>query len=219
MTTTTRYIHALGPAILTRFYDPILRLLREKEFKGRLVDLAQLQPGQRILDVGCGTGTLAMLIQERHPDIEVHGVDGDSKVLEIARSKATQAGANVAFARAMAWELPYPDGTFDRVVSSLFFHHLVTNDKRRAACEILRVLRPGGTLLLADFGPPRSLPGKAVARTLRWFEEVADNLGGRLPGFLTEAGFSDVAEIDRFQTYIGPIAYLRGCKSTVGDSR
>ncbi|WP_437487069.1 class I SAM-dependent methyltransferase [Sorangium sp. So ce1014] len=64
--------------------------------------------------------------------------------------------------RAMAWELPYPDGTFDRVASSLMFHHLAADDKRRTAEEILRVLRPGGALLLADFGSPRSAPGRAV---------------------------------------------------------
>ena len=219
MTTTARYIHAFGPAILTRLYDPLIHLLREDEFKGRLIDLAQVEPGHRILDVGCGTGTLAMRIYQRQPGAEVHGVDGDPKVLEIARSKIAQAGATVAFERAMAWELPYPDGTFDRVVSSLVFHHLVTDNKRRAAREILRVLRPGGVFILADFGPPRSIPGKAIAWSLRWFEEAADNLAGRLPRFLTDAGFSNVAEIDRFQTYIGPIAYLQGRKGTVSDSQ
>jgi ubiquinone/menaquinone biosynthesis C-methylase UbiE len=219
MTTTSRYIHAFGPAILTRFYDPLIRLLREDEFKGRLVDLAQIQSGHRVLDVGCGTGTLAMLIQKRQPDAEVHGVDGDPKILEIARAKVAQAGASVAFERAMAWELPYPDGTFDRVVSSLVFHHLITNDKRRAAREILRVLRPGGTLLLADFGPPRTIPGKAIALALRWFEEASDNLAGRLPGLLMDSGFCDVVEIDRFQTYIGPIAYLQGRKRKDDDSQ
>lgn len=219
MTTTNRYIHAFGPAILTRLYDPVMRLLREDEFKGRLVDLAQIQSGHRILDVGCGTGTLALRIHQRQPGAEVHGVDGDSKILEIARNKVAQARASVAFERAMAWELPYPDGTFDRVVSSLVFHHLVTDDKRRAAREILRVLRPGGTMLLADFGPPRSTTGKAIAWSLRWFEEAADNLAGRLPGLLTDAGFSDVAEIDRLQTYIGPIVYLRGRKGETDGSQ
>lgn len=216
MTTAHRYIHAFGPAVLTRFYDPMIRLLREDEFKGRLVDLAQIEPGHRVLDVGCGTGTLATIIQRRQPNAEVHGVDGDLKILEIARTKAAQAGASITFERALAWELPYPDATFDCVVSSLVFHHLVTDNKLRAAREILRVLRPGGTLLLADFGPPRSLPGKAIAWALRWFEEAADNLAGRLPGLLVDSGFSDVAEIDRFQTYIGPIAYLRGSKGKVG---
>jgi len=212
MKTHARYIHAFGPAILTRFYDPMMRILREEKFKGRLIELARIQPGQRILDVGCGTGTLALLIQQRHPDTDVHGIDGDPKILEIARDKAARARATIAFECAMAWELPYPDATFDLVVSSLVFHHLATDDKRRAAGEILRVLRPSGTLLLADFGPPSNMVGKAIASIVRRFDEVSDHVTERLPRILTDAGFSDVAEIDRFETHIVPITYLRGCK-------
>jgi len=213
MNTTARYIHALGPAALTRFYDPMIRrLMREDTFRDGLMEHARLAPGQRALDVGCGTGTLAVLVKQRHAGVEVHAVDGDPEVLAIARDKATRAGVDVRFERALASQLPYEDGTFDRVVSSLVFHHLVTDDKRRAAREIFRVLRPGGALLLADFGPPRSSPGRALARALRAFEEIADNLAGRLPALLSDAGFSDVAEIDRLGTLMGPIAYLQGRK-------
>ncbi|WP_437815499.1 class I SAM-dependent methyltransferase [Sorangium sp. So ce1078] len=224
MHTHARYIHALGPAVLTRFYDPAVRLLiREEAFRSQLVSHMQLAPGQRVLDVGCGTGTLAVLAQQRHPGVEVHAVDGDDKVLAIAREKAARAGAGVRFERAMAWELPYPDGTFDRVVSTLMFHHLAADDKRRAAEEILRVLRPGGALLLADFGSPRAAPGRAVVRALRWFERLAhrhddlvhrfdDNLADRLPAVLTGAGFSGAAEIDRFGTAVISIAMVRGHK-------
>ncbi|WP_437498977.1 class I SAM-dependent methyltransferase [Sorangium sp. So ce1099] len=213
MTTTARYVHAFGPAALTRFYDPGIRLLmREEAFRSRLLLHMQLAPGQRVLDVGCGTGTLAVLAQQRHPGVEVHAVDGDDKVLAIARDKAARAGAAVRFERAMAWALPYPDGTFDRVVSSLMFHHLIADDKRRAAQEILRVLRPGGALLLADVGAPRGAPGRAIAWALRPFERLRENLADRLPAVLTGAGFSDVAEIDRISTALMPIAYLQGRK-------
>jgi len=223
MNTHTGYIHALGPAILTRFYDPVIRLLiREDAFRGELVSYLQLAPGQRMLDVGCGTGTLAVLAQQRHPGVEVHAVDGDEEVLSIARKKAARAGAAVRFERAMAWELPYPDGTFDRVVSSLVFHHLTADDKRRAAQEILRVLRPGGALLLADFGSPRSAQNRAVQRALRWIEEHSDHrhlaLGADehaaegLPAVLGAAGFSEVAELDRMSTMFLPIAYIKGHK-------
>ncbi len=223
--THARYIHAFGPAVLTRFYDPLVRLLlREDAFRSQLVAHLQLAPGQKVLDVGCGTGTLALLAQQRHPGVEVHAIDGDGEVLALAREKAARAGAGVRFERAMAWELPYPDGTFDRVASSLMFHHLAADDKRRTAEEILRVLRPGGALLLADFGSPRSPPGRAIAGALRWFERLAhrrdddlvhrfdDNLADRLPAVLTGAGFSEVAEIDRFGTAILPIAMVRGHK-------
>ncbi|KYF94428.1 hypothetical protein BE20_06620 [Sorangium cellulosum] len=225
MQTNARYVHALGPAALTRFYDPAIRLLfREEAFRSQLVANLELAPGQRVLDVGCGTGTLAVLAQQRCPGVEVHAVDGDAEILALARDKAARAGAGVRFERAMAWALPYPDGTFDRVVSSLMFHHLAADDKRRTAEEILRVLRPGGALLLADFGSPRSAPGRAAVRALRWFDRIAhrhddalarrfdDNLADRLPAVLTGAGFCDVAEIDRIGTAIMPIATVRGHK-------
>ncbi|AUX39842.1 SAM-dependent methyltransferase [Sorangium cellulosum] len=211
--TSHRYIHALGPAVLTRFYDPVFRLLtREDTFRGRMVEHAQLAPGQRMLDVGCGTGTFALRAQQRQPGVEVHAIDGDDEVLAIARDKAARAGAGVRFERAMAWSLPYPDGTFDRVTSSLMFHHLALDDKRRAAREILRVLRPGGALLLADFVAPGGAPGRAFVWVLRRFEHLADNLADRLPAELTGAGFSGVAEIDRHPTALMPIAFLRGYK-------
>ncbi|WP_437611555.1 class I SAM-dependent methyltransferase [Sorangium sp. So ce834] len=225
MQTNARYVHALGPATLTRFYDPAIRLLfREEAFRSQLVAHLELAPGQRVLDVGCGTGTLAVLAQQRHPGVEVHAIDGDAEVLALAREKAARAGAGVRFERAMAWALPYPDGTFDRVVSSLMFHHLAADDKRRTAEEILRVLRPGGALLLADFGSPRNAPGRAAVRALRWFDRLAhrhddalasrfdDNLADRLPAVLTGAGFCDVAEVDRIGTAILPIATVRGRK-------
>lgn len=207
------YIHALGPASLTRFYDPVVRrLMREDAFRDQLVEHAHLAPGQRFLDVGCGTGTLAVLVKQRHPGVEVHAVDGDPEVLGLARDKAERAGADVRFERAMAWELPYADGTFDRVASSLVFHHLVTDDKRRAAREIFRVLRPGGELLIADVGPPRTAPSRAIAWAFRGFEQVADNVAGRLPPMLSDAGFVDVAEVGRHRLLLGSIAYLQGRK-------
>lgn len=213
MNTAAHYIHALGPAALTRFYDPFVRrFMREEAFRDRLVERARLAPGQRFLDVGCGTGTLAVLVKQRHPGVEVHAVDGDPEVLDLARAKADRAGADVRFDRALAGRLPYEDGSFDRVATSLVFHHLLTEDKRQAAREILRVLRPGGALLLADFGPPRRAPERLAARVLRRFENAADNLEGRLPALLAEAGFADVREIDHFQTPLWPIAFLEAHK-------
>lgn len=213
MSTAHQCIHALGPAALTRFYDPVIRrIMREEAFRDRLVERLPLDAGQRVLDVGCGTGTLAVLLKQRRPGVEVHAADGDPEVLGLARAKAERAGVEVHFDRAMAWQLPHADGALDRVVSTLMFHHLETADKARAAREILRVLRPGGAFLLADFGPPRGAPGRAFARVLRRFERVADNLAGRLPVMLTCAGFSDVTEIDRHLTALGPIVFYQARK-------
>lgn len=218
MNTTARYIHALGPAALTRFYDPVARwLIREDAFRSRVLEHAQLGSGQRLLDVGCGTGTLALLAKQRHPGVEVHAIDGDDEVLALAREKNERAGAGVRFERALAWALPYPDGTFDRVVSTLVFHHLTTDDKQRTAREIFRVLRPGGTLLLVDLGPPRSAPGRAVARAVPWGPRFGDHFAERLPALLAGVGLSEVVEIDRQIMLAMPIAYLRGRKPDSGQ--
>src|SRR5437763_11592983 len=102
-----RYVPALGRDCLTALYDPLIRITtRERTFKERLLDQADLHAGQRVLDVGCGTGTLDVWMKEREPGIEVVGIDGDPAVLDRARRKAAQAGVSVDFREAMADEVP-----------------------------------------------------------------------------------------------------------------
>ena len=147
------FVPALGLRILTPLFDPPVRLfMRERLFKGRLVEQMAIQPGQRILDVGCGTGTLALLIKERHPQSEVVGLDPDPQILALTRREAVRSGFEVSFDVGYADRLPYPDAGFDRVTSSLVFHHLARQTKRAAFAEAYRVLRPGGELHIADIG-------------------------------------------------------------------
>jgi ubiquinone/menaquinone biosynthesis C-methylase UbiE len=202
------YISALSFRWLTPLYDPLLRwAMQEERFKRHLIRQADIQPGHRVLDVGCGTGTLTLLIQRTQPAAQVTGLDGDPAVLAIARRK-TQAGG-VTWVQGMAYALPYAEGSLDRVVTSLVLHHLTTADKRRALAEVYRVLRPGGELHVLDFGPPRSTYGKALMPLFRHLEQVADNLEGRLPEMFAGAGFTDVAENARFVTVVGDLALYR----------
>jgi ubiquinone/menaquinone biosynthesis C-methylase UbiE len=113
---------------------------------------ARIEGGNRVLDLGCGTGTLTLLIKSYHSKADVLGLDADPKVLEVARAKAAKAGLNVRLDHGMAFELPYPDASFDRVVSSLMFHHLTRENKERTLKEVFRVLRPSGELHVADYG-------------------------------------------------------------------
>ena len=94
----------------------------------------------RVLDLGCGTGTLTIMIKQAHPEAEVVGLDGDPAVLEIARTKAMQAGVKISLDHGMAFHPPYQDNSFDRVLSSLVIHHLTTENKQRAMHEIYRIL-------------------------------------------------------------------------------
>ena len=119
------YIPALRIRALTRFYDPVVALTaREREFKRRLIDQLGPAAGQRTLDLGCGTGTLALLVKERQPEAAVSGLDADPEMLARAEEKAAEAGVEVELSEGRSDAMPYDDGSFDAVVSTLFFHHL-----------------------------------------------------------------------------------------------
>jgi ubiquinone/menaquinone biosynthesis C-methylase UbiE len=207
------YLSALRFPALTRLYDPVVRLTsREERFKAMLVEQAGLEPGQRVLDLGCGTGTLALLVKEREPDARVAGLDADPEMLEQARSKADRAGIELDLIEGFSTELPYEDGSFDRVLSTLFFHHLDPEPKRRTAREIARVLKKGGELHVADWGKP-SDPAMTLAflgiRLLDGFENTADNVRGELPRIFSEAGLAHAEETDRLRTVLGTLALYR----------
>ena len=137
MTQDDKYLPALSYDRLTPLFDPLLRWsMRELELKRRLIVQAQIEPGQRVLDLGCGTATLTILLKQTHPAAAVVGLDGDPKILAIANAKVATAGVDLTLDHGLAYEMPYPDQSFDRVVSSLVIHHLTTENKRRAFKEI-----------------------------------------------------------------------------------
>lgn len=207
------YIPAFGVDWLTPLYDPMQRwIMQEDHFKRDLVQRNALEPGQRILDLGCGTGTLTLMLKQAQPDAEIVGLDGDGHVLARAKTKSTLANEQVLWAQGLAFELPSPDQTFDRVVSSLVFHHLTHENKQRAFTETFRVLRPSGELYVLDFGQPRTSFAKAMALFLSHFEEVADNLNGLLPGMMSAAGFDQVEEKTYYTTLFGTLTLFHACK-------
>ena len=206
------YIPALGVRALTPFYDLIQRwVVRDTRFKGRLIEQAEIQAGQRVLDLGCGTGTLALMVKRSQPDAEVVGLDADPQMLKVATAKAALETIAVKFDQGMAFSLPYPDDSFDRVLSSLMIHHLKTPDKGKTAREIHRILKPGGRLHVIDFGKPRTLYGKLVGLFLHGFEEANDNIDGHLPRIFEQAGLK-VREAGDFMTFFGSLTFLYGEK-------
>jgi len=209
----TPYIPALRFDALTRFFDPIVRVTtRERTVKQRLIEQVGLGPGQRVFDIGCGTGTLLIALKRACPDCVAGGVDGDPKVLEIARRKLGAAGVDARLVEGMAWDLPLEDLSVDRVVSSLVFHHLDREAKLRTLREIRRVLRPDGELHVADWGRAHGLGMRAAfvaVQLLDGFATTADSVAGRLPGFMEQAGFDDVIETRRIRTPLGTISLYR----------
>lgn len=206
-----RYIPALSFRWLTPLYDPLLKwVMREETFKRILIQQANIQPKMKVLDLGCGTGTLTLMLKRAHPEAEVTGLDGDLQVLDIARNKSR--GTDIQWDEGLATSLPYPDPVFDRVVASLVIHHLTTDDKRRAFKEIYRILKPHGELHALDFGAPHSPLTRSMTKYMRHLEETADNFDGLIPHFITEAGFGEVKEAEYFVTIFGPLSMWRAVK-------
>jgi ubiquinone/menaquinone biosynthesis C-methylase UbiE len=220
-----RHRHALIPALrfrwLTPAYDLVVRLTtREATFKNALV--SQLEPPRaaRILDLGCGTATLTLLLQRRFPDARVSGVDGDPDILRIAHAKVQKSGLQIELREAMAQALPYPDAAFDRVVSSLFFHHLERDGKLAALAEAARVLQPGGELHVADWGRATGWATRAAflsIQVLDGFPNTADNVHGLLPALMERVGFEAAQETRRFLTVYGNVALYRARKPVRGS--
>lgn len=213
MAESDSYIPPLRYGWLTPIYDPLLRRLTpELALKRRLVDQAHIERGHRVLDLGSGTGTLAILIKQTNPGAEVAGLDADPEALTLSETKAAAAGAEVRFDHGLAYRLPYVRNSFDRVVSSLVFHHLSPENKRATLQEVFRVLRPGGEVHILDFGQPHSALARLVSVVMRRLEETADLIEGVLPEMLRQAGFIEVEETARQMTIFGTLSLYKGQK-------
>ena len=168
----------------------------EQEFRRMIADLAQLQPGETVLDVGCGTGTLALVAKERVGTTgQVCGIDPGPKQIARARSKAGKAGLPVDFQIGVIEQLAFSDQSFDVVLSTLMMHHLPDDLKRLGLAEIARVLKPGGRLLVLDMNGPAG----------PWKSRLAD-----LPALMQEAGFS---QVETGETRFRGLSFVRARKS------
>lgn len=204
------YVPALGHDWLTAAYDPVVRFTtRERAFKRRLLEASGLDEASSLLDVGCGTGTFAIMAKAEHPEVEVTGIDADPRILRTARAKTATNGAEVQFVEGSADRLPFADGTFERVASSLFFHHLSIDMKRRVAAEVMRVLTPGGELHVADWGVPANPVMRALfipVQLLDGFANTNDNVRGELLLVFAAAGFEPVHKQSELSTVLGTLA-------------
>jgi ubiquinone/menaquinone biosynthesis C-methylase UbiE len=140
----------------------LLLLGRERAFRERLVRLARVEAGESVLDIGCGTGSLAIVAKRRvGPAGTVWGLDASTEMITRARKKARRAGVDVAFTNDVAEALPFPDNQFDAVLSTLMLHHLPREARHQCAREMRRVLKAGGRVLAVDFGNARGRKGLA----------------------------------------------------------
>lgn len=208
-----RYIPALSFKALTPFFDPFVRWCgRDSTIKPKLIGQAGIKENFKVLDLGCGTGTLAILIKKNQPLSEVTGIDIDPDILKIAKTKAAKAGVQINLDLGASFELPYSESFFDRVLSSFVLHHLTTENKIRTLKEVWRVLKPHGELHVADFGKPQNMLMQLPSAFMRRLEESEDNYNGLLPRIFKTAGFDQVEEMDKIMTIFGTVALCKGRK-------
>jgi ubiquinone/menaquinone biosynthesis C-methylase UbiE len=206
-----RYIPAAGWRVLTPLFDPVMAVTtRERQWRGRVVDEVLTTNPATILDIGCGTGTLAVQLASRAPHARVIGLDADPHILRRAAVKARAADVDIELLRGMADEIGLDDASVDCAVSTLVFHHLAPDTKARALAEIKRVLSPGGRLVIADYGRPLDPLMRAAflsVQLLDGFQTTRQHAAGQLPDLIAHAGFA-VSTIDRLRTMTGTLELL-----------
>jgi SAM-dependent methyltransferase len=177
-----------------RFYDLgtwLISFGQEPGIRRMTIELASIKEGERVLDVGCGTGTLAIAARRQAGAAgEVHGIDPSMEMITVAREKAAKAGVDAQFQAAVMEKLPFPDGHFDLVLSSLMLHHLPAEVKRAGFAEVNRVLKPGGRFLAVDIAESGGFIGHILRMHLR--RHGQEGKLGEAPEMLRAAGFEDV---------------------------
>jgi ubiquinone/menaquinone biosynthesis C-methylase UbiE len=175
-----------------------------------------MRPGERVLDVGCGTGSLLLTAKHAQPGIEAVGIDPDARGLARARRKAERAGLRVRFDLGFAGDLPYPDASFDRVLSSMMFHHLKRDQKEGMLREVRRVLARGGRLEFLDFSHPGGSVHGFLARLVHAHAELRDNVDERIVDRMAKAGFVNATLLREQGTLFGRVGFFQG---SVPDGR
>jgi ubiquinone/menaquinone biosynthesis C-methylase UbiE len=202
---------ALGRFAPIRFYDRVIALTRERLWRALTAAHVAPRPDDLIVDVGCGTGSLALLLARVQPLARIAGVDPDPDVLAVARRKAGAADASVRWRVGMGDALVQLLGaeSVDTVVSSLVLHQCPIAVKRAVLASMFGVLRPGGKLVITDYGQQRTMLMRLAFRTVQLAdgkEDTQPNADGALPALIGEAGFRDVREVEAVPTVTGSIS-------------
>jgi ubiquinone/menaquinone biosynthesis C-methylase UbiE len=201
------YLPAAGRHWMLPLYDTFVWIVGGNASRRKLIQQAGIEAGSRVLEIGCGTGSIPVQIKQAYPAADVVGLDPDPRALEIARRKAERAGLKIDLDQGFSDHLPYADASFDRVFSSFMIHHLQPAARSATLAAIRRVLKPGGSFHLLDFVPART----PVAKTLgHLFHGPAHaHVESDFISLLRQAGFVDARELEDGSTLVGSIAYFR----------
>ncbi|WP_179952319.1 class I SAM-dependent methyltransferase [Marinicella rhabdoformis] len=206
-TKNTEYLKALRFNWLTKHYDTIVSLTtREALFKKKLIEQSDLIDGDEVLDVGSGTGTLAIMLKQSNPNLMVTGVDGDAKIISLAQKKTNDKNIQISFKQGLSFDLPFSKSAFNSCFSSLFFHHLTDENKLKTFNEIFRVLKNGGQLHVADWGKPKNIFMRLLFYPIQFldgFETTSSNIKGILPKLMEDSGFIEIKIEQEISTMFG----------------
>ncbi|ARS26963.1 class I SAM-dependent methyltransferase [Sphingomonas sp. KC8] len=208
------YTPPLGTGATADYDRAIRRWTRELRWREAMLTVLAAKPGETILDVGCGTGTFAVMLKMAQPGVTVIGIDPDEEALAIAETKARAAGVDIGWRRGFARDVEAASA--HAVTSSLMFHQVPMAEKRAGLQAMRAALRPSGRLLIADYGRQTGLMRLLFRATIQRLDGVADtqpNADGVLPALISEAGFDDVRESVRIHTLTGTIALLTARRS------
>ena len=206
------YVPAAGRDWLLPFYDIVTKLLGVQAFHRKLIDQAAISSGHRVLEIGCGTGSLTILAERLHPGADVVGIDPDPKALARARRKAQRNGVTIQFDVGFSEELDYPDGSFDRVLSAFMLHHVRSDAKLPTIREACRVIKPGGSLHLADFDEGQHHWGAFLAGVLHSRHGSGSSSHQIVLGLMGDAGFEAPQEVAHETVTLGRIAYYKAVR-------
>lgn len=212
MKESKNYLPAAGRDWLLPLYDPFVKLLGIDSARKTLIAQSDLQPGHRVLDIGCGTGTFIIQIKHLYSNVEIAGLDPDPKALSRAKRKIERDDFVIQLDRGFSENLPYPDASFDRVFSSFMFHHLETDGKQRTLQEVRRVLKPGGSLHLLDFGHSETQHNHKGSFLSRWIHSsnpLKNNSEEQILSLISQNGFANPRRISHRDTFFSRIVYYQ----------
>jgi ubiquinone/menaquinone biosynthesis C-methylase UbiE len=215
---THDFTPAMGRFAPTRFYDPVVALTRERLWRALAAMYVAPRPGDVIADVGCGTGSLALLLNRVEPRAQLIGLDPDPDVLAVARRKAAGTAAAVQWSVGMGDALVAELGanSVDTVVSSLVLHQCPVAMKRAVLASMHDVLRPGGKVVIADYGLQRTRLMRLSFRIVQLADGKQDtqpSADGVVPELMSEVGFREVREAELVPTVTGSISVYVGRKA------
>ena len=205
------YLPAASRDWLLWTYDPWTKLLGADAIRSALLGQMALESGQRVLDIGCGTGSLVVRLKKLYPSISVVGLDPDPAALVLAKRKARRAGVDVHFDRGFSDQLPYADASFERVSCAFMFSVLPTAEKEATLREARRVLRVGCSFHLLDLA---KMPlGGFFMRLLRPRQRFQVCTEERIVALMRQAGFSGARKTGHYAMWLWPLASYRARRS------